>query len=272
MSEECCSHLPVQVDKYEPEEHEVGMDEQGEGAIPHRPFTARGSYVIRCEQCQLPRLNCLCPYKVEVQSHIRFWLVMHDLERYKPTNTGRLIKDCLADTEVFGWARTEPDALLLERLKDPRFAPFLVFPDDQPDYASRVVEYQTPDDGRIPVFIILDGTWRQARRMFRHSPYLDSLPIVSLRTERLTRYRLRKPASAQHLCTAEVAAELLRQGGEEEAANVLDDYFDVFNESYAASRVHHKLEHPTKAMVRQLERRRLSFGDSVEGHMETLGS
>ncbi|MGJ8526336.1 hypothetical protein LMG33818_002085 [Halomonadaceae bacterium LMG 33818] len=224
---------------------------------PPRPFKARGSFVTRCEDCRLPALNCLCPYRVEAKSTIRFWLVLHDLEWKKPTNTGRLIKDCLPHTELFHWSRTEPDPRLLAHLNDPRFQPFLVFPDDQPDYMHRVVKGPIKDnveEGRIPVFIILDGTWRQARRMFRHSPYLDRLPIVSLRTERLTRYRLRTPASAQHLCTAEVAAELLKQGGETTAADILDDYFDVFNESYAASRVHRVIDTPTPAMKRQLMR------------------
>lgn len=226
-----------------------------------KPFTARGSYVVRCDECQLPQLNCLCPYRVETDARVRFWLITHRLERYKPTNTGRLIKDCLPHTEIFGWARTEPDPRLLQRLDDPRFAPFLIFPDDQDDYAARVTDYQDPGEHRIPVFIILDGTWRQARKMFRHSPYLDRLPIVSLHTERTTRYRLRTPASAQHLCTAEVAAELLRMSGDGNAAEVLDDYFDSFNQSYAASRRHERLESPSAAMCRQLARR----SSSAEG-------
>ncbi|MGJ8523865.1 hypothetical protein R84981_002578 [Carnimonas sp. R-84981] len=230
---------------------------QAEPAPARKPFTARGSFVVRCDACQLPQLNCLCPYRVETDSRVRFWLITHRLEHYKPTNTGRLIKDCLPHTEIFSWARTEPDPRLLEHLADPRFAPFLIFPDDQQDYAERVVSYQDPGEDKIPVFIILDGTWRQARKMFRHSPYLDRLPIVSLRTDRVTRYRLRTPASAQHLCTAEVAAELLRVGGDQHAAEVLDDYFDIFNESYSASRHHERLESHTAAMRRQLAR--LSF-------------
>ncbi|GAB2792536.1 tRNA-uridine aminocarboxypropyltransferase [Halomonas shantousis] len=227
---------------------------------PRRPFKARGSFVTRCEGCRLPLLNCLCPYQVAAESQARFWLLTHPLEHNKPTNTGRLIGDILPATEVFTWYRTAPDPRLIERLADPRFAPFIIFPDDQPDYAERVVGEETVQaaqaEGRIPVFVILDGTWRQARRMFRKSPYLDALPVLPLKTERLTRYRLRKPASAAHLCTAEVATELLRMADDGEAATVLDDYFDAFNDSYAASRVHHKLESPTPAMQRLLARRR----------------
>ncbi|WP_447926853.1 MULTISPECIES: tRNA-uridine aminocarboxypropyltransferase [unclassified Vreelandella] len=226
---------------------------------PRREFKARGSFVIRCEGCNLPKLNCLCPYKAVAQSHAQVWLITHSLEHYKPTNTGRLIGDVLAQTRVFTWYRTAPDPELIALLEDPRYAPFVIFPDDHPDYAERVVGidavHSAKREARIPVFIILDGTWRQARRMFRKSPYLDALPVLPLHTERETRYRLRKPASRAHLCTAEVATELLRQAGDEDAASVLDDYFDVFNDSYAESRFYRKIDEPTPAMRRLLARK-----------------
>jgi DTW domain-containing protein len=221
---------------------------------PRREFKARGSFVERCPGCNLPALNCLCPYQARAESEARVWLITHPLEHLKPTNTGRLIRDVLPGTEVFTWYRTVPDARLLELLEDPGLAPFVIFPDDQPDYADRVVGMQAVSEvkagGRTPVFILLDGTWRQARRIFRKSPYLDALPVLPLSTTRQTRYQLRKPASQAHLCTAEVAAELLRQSGDVDAAQVLDDYFDAFNISYAASRRYEKLEAPTPAMRR----------------------
>ncbi|GHB22288.1 tRNA-uridine aminocarboxypropyltransferase [Salinicola rhizosphaerae] len=231
----------------------------GQTRPPRREFKARGSFVERCEGCRLPVLNCLCPYRVSATSEARVWLLTHPLEHNKPTNTGRLIADVLPQSETFTWYRTAPDERLLALLADRRFVPFVIFPDDQPDYQHRVVDERAvvsaKQDGFIPVFILIDGTWRQARRIFRKSPYLEALPVLPLHTDRLTRYRLRKPASASHLCTAEVAAELLRNTGDTDAANVLDDYFDAFNESYAASRIYHKLEKPTAPMKRLLDRR-----------------
>lgn len=226
---------------------------------PRREFKARGSFTERCPGCQLPVLNCLCPYRASAESVARVWLITHPLEHHKPTNTGRLICDVLPTTEVFTWYRTAPDARLLALLDDPLLAPFVIFPDDQPDYAERVVSMEAVSEvkagGRTPVFILLDGTWRQARRIFRKSAYLDRLPVLPLATTRLTRYSLRKPASQAHLCTAEVAAELLRQSGDLDAAQVLDDYFDAFNVSYAASRRYEKIEAPGAAMRRLLARR-----------------
>lgn len=214
--------------------------------------------MTRCQGCNLPQLNCLCPYQVKADSHVQVWLITHPLEHHKPTNTGRLIGDVLAPTRVFTWYRTAPDPELLSLLADQRFAPFVVFPDDQPDYAHRLVNIEAVRSAgttRIPVLVLLDGTWRQARRIFRQSAWLANLPVLPLHTQRLTRYRLRKPASPTHLCTAEVVAELLRQAGEGDAADILDDYFDAFNVSYAASRGYRKLVEPTAAMQRLLKRR-----------------
>ncbi|GAB2729845.1 tRNA-uridine aminocarboxypropyltransferase [Halomonas garicola] len=230
-------------------------------------FKARGSFVVRCEGCNLPALNCLCPYRVSAPSRARVWLLTHRMEHYKPTNTGRLIGDVLEDTRVFTWHRTEPDAELLALLQDERYAPFVVFPDDQPDYDNdRMVDNRAVGkaqrEGRVPVYLLLDGTWRQARRIFRKSPYLDALPVLPLRTARQSRYRLRKSALAEHLSTAEVAAELLRQNGDSEAASALDDYFEAFNESYAASRGHRKIDAPSPAMQRLLARQTRVEDDS----------
>ena len=225
------------------------IDEHG---IERRLFRARGSFADRCDECLLPRLNCLCPYHVTATARAEVWLVMHPYEAYKPTNTGRLIKDVLPSTRIFQWSRTAPDETLLALLASEHYQPFLIFPDDQPDYADRVVHQPATDNGRIPVFIILDGTWRQARRMFRQSACFATLPILPLHTDRLTRYKLRTPASEHHLCTAEVAAELLKMAGDVQAGQLLDDYFDTFNDCYAASRVHQRIKVPTKAMQRLL--------------------
>lgn len=201
---------------------------------PRKPFVARGSGVVRCDDCRLPREVCICAWRRQVDARCHFWLLTHRYELYKPTNTGRLIVDSIAQTRVFEWSRTEPSPELLAALADERYAPCLVFPAAE-DYRHRMVE-QVGEDGRIPVFIILDGTWRQARRMFRHSRYLQHLPVIEPKTERLSRYQLRRSTVDHHLCTAEVAVALLEQVGDQAAAAHLEGYFELFNRHYIATR------------------------------------
>ncbi|SMR73528.1 conserved hypothetical protein [Marinobacterium sediminicola] len=189
---------------------------------------------MRCDDCRLPQEVCICEWRYTVPAKCQFWLLTHRYELYKPTNTGRLIVDSIAQTRMFEWSRTEPTADLLAALEDQRYAPCLVFPAGE-DYQHRMVD-EVGGDGRIPVFIILDGTWRQARRMFRHSPYLQHLPVIEPQTERLSRYKLRRSTIDHHLCTAEVAVALLEQVGDQAAADHLEEYFERFNSSYIATR------------------------------------
>ena len=42
--------------------------------------------------------------------------------------------------------------------------------------------------------------------MFRKSPYLNHLPVLSLQPEQLSRYHLRRSTRMDHFCTSEVGA------------------------------------------------------------------
>lgn len=200
-----------------------------------KPFVARGSRQVRCPQCRVAVSHCLCAWRPRVEVSAAMCLLMHDVEALKPSNTGWLIADVIADTHAFGWSRTEIEPGLLALLGDPRYAPCVVFPGE---YAaqSRVVEQVPASDGRIPLFILLDATWTEARKMFRKSPYLDGLPVLSLRPEQLSRYRLRRSRRDDHLCTAEVAALCLELAGEHQAAGALGAWFDLFSERYLGAK------------------------------------
>ncbi|CAE6902151.1 MULTISPECIES: tRNA-uridine aminocarboxypropyltransferase [Pseudomonas] len=204
-------------------------------ARSEKPFIARGSRSIRCESCRIALSHCICALRPNVQAHSGMCLLMHDIEALKPSNTGWLIADVVADTCAFGWQRTVVDEALLALLADPAWQPFLVFPGE---YAApeRVVSEVQPVAGKRPLFILLDATWTEARKMFRKSPYLANLPVLGLQPEQVSRYRLRRSKRDDHLCTAEVAALCLELAGDQRAADALNTYFDVFSEHYIAAK------------------------------------
>jgi DTW domain-containing protein YfiP len=156
---------------------------------------------------------------------------MHDIEPLKPSNTGWLISELITNTFAFSWSRTSVDPALLHLLSDPQWEPYVVFPGEfvAPE---RVVSIPNASTDKRPLFILLDATWTEARKMFRKSPYLNSFPVLSLQPEHLSRYRLRRSKRDDHLCTAEVAALCLELAGDELAAFALDAYLDVFSERY----------------------------------------
>ncbi len=195
---------------------------------PRKPFVARGSKTRRCERCRLRVDLCICAECHTVTAGSAFWLLTHHNEFYKPSNTGRLILNTIAGSTSSEWARQEPGDAFQGLLDDPALAPCIVFPFGE-DYQHRMISDPVPSDGRKPVFIILDGTWRQARRMFRHSRYLDHLPVIEPEARLHSGYRLRQAIEPGQLCTAEVAIALLQQTGDQLAAEHLASVFRLFN-------------------------------------------
>ncbi|KAB8308295.1 DTW domain-containing protein [Erwinia endophytica] len=208
-----------------------------------RPFLARGNRIPRCQRCLLPHKNCLCATWQPQSARSRFCLVMFDSEPMKPSNTGRLIADILPDTQAFGWSRTEPDPALLAAVKNPAVQPLVVFPQSYADEGRPVIN-TPPVSDKPPLFIILDGTWTEARKMFRKSPWLDELPVMSLTLTTPSTYQLReRHVEGQH-CTAEVAAELLMQAGDIAAGMALTRHFSLFRQRYLAGKSQHQQPKP----------------------------
>jgi DTW domain-containing protein YfiP len=209
----------------------------------HRPRLDRGEpRHARCHGCRLPASHCTCALRRTAPARAGVCLVMAPYESLKPSNTGWLVADVVADTFAFRWSRTEVDPALLALLDDPRWQPWVVFPRefaapgrptaDVPDLPPGL----SPRPGARPLFVLLDGTWAEAHRMFRRSPWLDRFPVLGLAPEGPSRYALRSAPQPEHLCTAQVAAMCLERVGDALAARTLAAWLDIFNDRYLRSR------------------------------------
>jgi DTW domain-containing protein YfiP len=198
-----------------------------------KPFMARGGIKgERCTGCRLVPSHCICALRPEVTTPVGMCLLMADIEPLKPSNTGWLIADVVPDTFAFGWARTEVDPALLALLADPQWQAFVVFPGEFVAPERVVQAVQPLPAGQRPLFILLDATWPEARKMFRKSPYLNRLPVLSLAPEQVSRYQLRRSKRDDHFCTSEVASLCLELAGEARAADTLQAYLDVYTHHY----------------------------------------
>lgn len=203
-----------------------------------RPFLARGNRVRRCQRCLLVQRYCLCDTIAPQPAKSRFCLVMFDTEPMKPSNTGRLIADILPQTEAFQWSRTEPPQALLDLVRNPDYQPMVVFPSSYADADRQVLS--APLSGKPPLFIMLDGTWPEARKMFRKSPWLDNLPLISVDLSRVSAYSLREVHAEGQYCTAEVAIALLDLANDTDAASALSQHFTRFRTRYLAGKSQHQ--------------------------------
>lgn len=209
-------------------------------ASSKRVFLARGSKLKRCQQCLLALEHCICSQKPAAQHGAAFCFLMYQGECYKPSNTGRVIADVMADNHAFLWQRTEFAPALQALLENPHYAPILIFPHHYVS-AERCI-YSSCDitrvvSGKTPLFIMLDGTWREAKKMLK-SPYLKNIPVLGISPEQASDYRLREAAHHHQLCTAEVAVDVLKLAQLPTASHALYQYFRAFRAAYLKTKPH----------------------------------
>ncbi|NVJ49525.1 MAG: DTW domain-containing protein [Gammaproteobacteria bacterium] len=201
-----------------------------------RHYGGRGRLVKRCEKCQLSYDWCICATLQPMDCELDFIILFHRDELFKPTNTGKLIADCFPlQTECYQWSRTEPPLALLQRLQDPQRDHFILYPNEQPERQTlHQLPPQASQSKRRQTLIILDGTWRQSRRMFNASRWLANFPALALAPIEGSNYHTRVAAYQHYLSTAESVALALAQQGQVESAEHLQSTFERFNRHYLA--------------------------------------
>ncbi|MBU3190102.1 DTW domain-containing protein [Clostridium bowmanii] len=194
-----------------------------------------------CNTCGLPIINCLCDSAPKIKTDAKIWILSTEKELYRPSNTARLLELVNPNsTEIFLWERTKTPETLISNLNNEIYEPFLLFPIENNENKSRKVKYK--NTRKIPAFIIIDGTWKEARKIFRRSAYLEKLPIISLEPNFKSNYDLRRGVVDGNLCTIEVAMEALKINGEIESSQVINEFFNLFLKSYKAGSSSHQVK------------------------------
>jgi len=194
-----------------------------------------------CNKCGLPIINCLCDKAPKVKTDAKIWILSTEKEFYRASNTARLLELVNPNsTEIFLWERTRIPEKLVANLNNEMYEAFLLFPIENSETELRKVEYK--NTGKIPAFIIIDGTWKETRKIFRRSAYLETLPIITLEPAFKSNYDLRRGVVDGNLCTIEVAMEVLKLNGETEPSQVINEFFNLFLKSYKAGSSGHQLK------------------------------
>jgi DTW domain-containing protein YfiP len=148
---------------------------------------------------------CVCALmpKPCLETRTRIVLIIHRYEDRKPTNTGRLAAECLANSETIvrgHESRPTPPFLWAEGTQ-----PLLLFPHEGAKPLSEVAAA-----GRPVTLVVPDGNWRQASKVRNRVPGLRDVPCVSLPVGAPSMYRLRTEAHDGGLATIEAIARAMR--------------------------------------------------------------
>ena len=224
-----------------PAKHSVDLLREECKTESMRPFIARGSNAVRCNHCLMAEFACFCHLRKSMSSPIEFVLLFHRDEIHKPTNSGRLIADLFPlDTQAYLWSRTDPSEPLLHLLESQRGNCTVLFPNTETAQAQnrpfRSVAPPSQQNNKKHTFIILDGTWKQASKMFHQSEWLKDIPHFEINSEAQRSFLVRHSSHQMQFATAEVTAMLLDTLGHEKHSQHLLSYYQAFNEHCMSSR------------------------------------
>ncbi|MBO2658252.1 DTW domain-containing protein [Shewanella algae] len=176
---------------------------------------------------------------------VKIILLTHERELNRASNTATLALNAYPTLcKRVLWARKAPDAWLMEHLSLGRTA--LLYPQIEENTSRTQAVNESPNLSQSPnqspaqdatllqdaaqeaaqkaalklgkplnSLVILDATWQEAGKMYRQSPYLQSLARVELQAEQGSAFRLRRNQRQGGLCTLEcIAAVWQNLGGD----------------------------------------------------------
>lgn len=190
-----------------------------------------------CPNCGL-RYNCVCPHIPQLQVDAHIALLMHENELDRDTNTGQWVLKSLTTSSQHVWQRKQACPELIALLQDPKWMPVLLFPSEE-SVSVASIQQSSQQNARKPLFIILDATWQEAKKILRKSPWLAQLPAVHVTPSQASRYQLRRNQDEGHLCTLEVAAEVIRELGDNQSAQQLNDFLNHYMTVFKADKSGH---------------------------------
>lgn len=211
--------------------------------LPSRP-TGRGYRAARCSNCRAPLDGCFCAALRPIPCRTRVLVIMHALERSRPTNTGRFASQLLSGAElrVRGARDSRLTQVPLELTDLDPTDPNLLLLHPGPAAVPLDAQFRAaPGPLRL---VVPDGTWTQTRQMLRREPRLKALRQVSLPAGKPSVYALRRGVHPGGLCTLEAIARALRALGEPVVAAELERVVLLCVRAGMAARGYHDWQPP----------------------------
>jgi len=149
--------------------------------------------------------RCICEFIPSIRLKTQLSVVMHKREFTKPTATAPLALEALENSELYLHGKID-SPLNLEHLKKDDRRLLLLFPSDK----ARVINEDFLNEDKRPITLVVpDGNWRQAKRIPKRIPGLESAEHVVLPVGEPTAWGIRNEPQENGLATFEAIARAL---------------------------------------------------------------
>lgn len=161
-----------------------------------------------CDQCDFLKSRCLCDTLKSVQNKTQLVILQHPSETKHPLNTVRIMSKSFKNILIFKGEDFNQHQLLNEILANPAHNVLLLYPGPQSQDISSE-NFKQQNHNPITHLIVIDGTWRKAKKIFLTSQNLQLLETCKLTEINTTEYKIRKAPTPDSLSTLEATVEAL---------------------------------------------------------------
>lgn len=159
-----------------------------------------------CPDCDFLKSRCLCETLKSIPNSTHLIVLQHPTETKHPLNTVRIMKKSFKEMTVLIGEDFSTNLLLNTFLCDQENECAVLYPEEN----SEVLNEENLSLKKITHLILIDGTWRKAKKIFLLSKNLHILPTLKLDPKDLSEYKIRKAPSEESLSTLEASVEALR--------------------------------------------------------------
>ena len=169
-----------------------------------------------CPRCAYPQQSCVCCAINETGYQTQIVVLQHPSEVKHAKNTARLISLVAPETEtIVGETPKDFSAVRGRLLSNPNAV--ILFPT-----TTSLALDESMDTMPIDTLIIIDGTWRKAKKIWLSNPWLHGMRVCHLKSPISSRYHIRSSRQPDGLASIEAAASALSQLGEGNTNALLD--------------------------------------------------
>ena len=166
--------------------------------------------LVPCSKCLLPPRNCVCAQLPCISLPFEIIVIRHVQAAQKSSNTAFVASLCIPGMKIVDVAfpRDIPPDIM------PKDGDILLFPPLED--ASKYVRNEAPQR-----LFVLDGSWRQARKIYRQNVSFRKIPHLTLSPREIPPPRILTPTLPDGMCTMEAISRSLDYFGFEDEGELL---------------------------------------------------
>lgn len=160
-----------------------------------------------CYQCHRAKVACLCDRIDKQHNQVKIVVLQHPDETSQAKGSAIIAELGLQQYTCWVGENFTEHQQLTQLIRNQASTTAILFPSDQ---AVKLQAGEPVDVQGIDTLLVIDATWRKARKIWQINPQLHQLQCLRLSPEIPSQYRIRKIPGDAYLSTVESIVEALR--------------------------------------------------------------